>query len=183
MKPGFEAKLQTVQEMRRTKHVLWLMPRLKWLPLPMQRYDDPFLPFGKAIIDATRDLVCGYGFDLASYLSIGAAGAVALERTIAYVRADNISISILDGAFVNMSYVEAAGTAGFNVDAVTLMSEIDAEAYRAAGLETLVVRDGLVEALERAGMRLVDPNTIYASSGDDFAERVRATVQARRFQP
>lgn len=46
-----------------------LLPRLPKLLLPFQKHDDPFLPFSKAIIDAIRDLVCAYQFDLAAGLS------------------------------------------------------------------------------------------------------------------
>ncbi len=84
----------------------------------MQRHDDPFLPFGKAIIDATHDLCCAYVFDLAAYLSLGASGAIALERTIAYVPAP--LIKILDGPFTRAEYVRVASESAFAVDAVTL---------------------------------------------------------------
>jgi hypothetical protein len=173
----FQDKLHKAQTQRATNRVLWLLPQLKWLPLPIQRYDDPFLPYGKAIVDATRDLVCGYGFSLAAYLAIGAAGAVALERTIAYVRADNLSVSILDGAFAGRGYIEAAGESAFNVDAVTLMSEASIDAYEAAGIGALVVHDGLGEALERAGMHLIGLDVVFKAQGDDFAEQIRATLQ------
>ncbi len=178
MKPSkFQDKLHKAQTLRATNRVLWFMPHLKWLPLPIQRYDDPFLPYGKAIVDATRDLVCGYGFSLSAYLAIGAAGAVALERTIAYVRADGFSISILGGAFVGTDYIEAAGESGFNVDAVTLMNEAHVEAYERAGIGALVMRDGLMESLEQAGMHLVELDLMLKANGDDFAEQIRAALQ------
>src|SRR4051812_25649910 len=93
-----------------------MSPRLTKMPLPMQRYDDPFLPFGKAIIAATQDLVCAYVFDLAAYLAIGAAGAVALERTIAFVGENNLTV--LHAWFADSGYISAAEA--FGVDAVTL---------------------------------------------------------------
>ena len=72
------------------------------MPYPMQRYDDPFLPYGRAVIDATSDIACAYVFDLAAYLSIGASGAIALERTIAYVPSP--SLTILHGMFTRAEY-------------------------------------------------------------------------------
>lgn len=50
------AKLAKLQQDRTTNLALILSPLLARMPLPMQRYDEPFLPFGKAIIDATHDL-------------------------------------------------------------------------------------------------------------------------------
>ncbi len=154
-----------------------LSPQLAQMPLPMQRYDDPLLPFSKAIMNATRDLVCAYVFDFAAYLALGAAGAIALERSIAYAGTDDATVTILDAPFVGSAYVDAA--VAFGMDAVTLVSETDAEAYRAAGIEPLIVSDGLEEALGRAGMRLVGREALHAGRGDDFAEQVRAAVQAQ----
>jgi hypothetical protein len=88
MATSFIEKLQAFRNVRQTDIGLFLAPRLSIMPLPIQRYDDPFFPFGWAIIDAPRDLVCMYMFDLGSYLMPGAASAIALERTIAYVASD-----------------------------------------------------------------------------------------------
>jgi hypothetical protein len=62
--PSFYDKLRAAQSQRESDLALLLAPKLAKMPLPIARYDDPFLPFGKAIIDATRDLVCAYVFDL-----------------------------------------------------------------------------------------------------------------------
>ena len=109
-----------------------LIPRLTKMPLPIQRYDDPFLPFGKAIIDATRDLVCAYVFDLAAYLALGAAGAVALERTIAYVGDDDVTVLHLH--VPHSREAMSKRRPWLRVDAVTLADERDVDAYRAAGI-------------------------------------------------
>jgi len=63
-------------------------------PLPMLVEDEPMLPFARAIIEATQDLVCAYKIDLAYYFAEGAAGMVALERIVRAVP-DDIPI-ILD---------------------------------------------------------------------------------------
>jgi hypothetical protein len=107
----------------RSTLAIGLAPSLKTLPLSMQRFDEPFLPFGKAVIDATADLVCAYVFYLAAYLALGAAGAVALERTIAYVSAN--VIKILHGPFATGDYAQAAFEEAFGVHAVTLASTAD----------------------------------------------------------
>lgn len=46
------------------------------------------LEFNKAIIDATRDLVCAYKPNLAFYEALGVAGLAILEKTIRYIPGD-----------------------------------------------------------------------------------------------
>src|SRR5690606_27503216 len=93
----FFKKLRNAVQSRSSTTLVLLSPAFEKMPLPMQRYDEPFLPFGKAIIDATHDLVAGYVFDLEAYLIPGAAGMIALERTISYLPSD--LIEVLPGAF------------------------------------------------------------------------------------
>lgn len=180
MKPSkFQDKLHKAQTVRGTNRALLIVPRLSKMPLPMQRYDDPFLPFGKAIIAATQDLVCAYVFDLAAYLAIGAAGAVALERTIASVNDD--TVTILHGPFVGSGYIEAAEA--FKTDAVTLAHEEDEAVYKLAGVGALVVTrwslDGSNVAAGDSQLWLMPfgENVLYAGRGDDFAEQVRAQLR------
>jgi hypothetical protein len=111
----------------RSRVAIGIMPIIHKMPRALQRYDDPFFPFGKAVIDATHDLTCMYIFDLAAYLSQGASGAVALERTIAYVPPG--ILKILHGPFASADYVRAAFEEGFGTDAVTL-SGVTAEIIR-----------------------------------------------------
>ena len=171
---------------RGTDRALLLAPRLTRMPLPMQRYDDPFLPFGKAIIAATQEVVCAYIFDLASYLAIGAAGAVALERTIASV--DDQTVTILHGPFVGAGYLDMAEA--FEVDALTLIDPSDADVYQMAGFGVFVVLGALSARVD--GTRLVGraahdgvtlgvtfygENALYTGRGDDFADQIRAKLQ------
>lgn len=115
---SFRTILEAAQGRNHSTLAVGLAPTLDRLPTPMQRFDDPFLPFGKAIIDATSELVCAYVFHLASYLALGAAGAVALERTIAYVPVH--VVKILHGPFTTPDYVQAAFEGAFGADAVTI---------------------------------------------------------------
>src|SRR5215470_3431767 len=101
----FKDIVQAARERSNSRLAIGLAPTLEKLPLSIHRYDDPFLPYGKSIIDATHDLVCGYVFHLAAYLALGAAGAVALERTIAYVPAP--LVKILHGPFASPDYARA----------------------------------------------------------------------------
>lgn len=116
---SFHNKLVAVQA-HTSRAALWISPRTFPLPLPMQRYDDPFLPLGKAVISATRGLACAYVFDFMAYLSIGAAGAVALERTIAYAGAGGEVVTILHGVFADGRYASLTDESAFGVDAITV---------------------------------------------------------------
>ena len=92
------------------------------MPLPMLRIDDPFFPFAREIVDATKDLVCAYKPNLGFFLAEGAAGMIALERIVRYIP-DDIPI-ILDGKFADIGstaeqYARAAFEA-FNADAATV---------------------------------------------------------------
>jgi hypothetical protein len=91
-------------------------------------YDEPLLPFGKKLIGETSDTVCAYVFHLAAYLAFGAAGASALERTIAFVPPS--AVTILHGPFASADYAGAVAKTAFAVDAVTLAANADAAMIR-----------------------------------------------------
>ncbi|MER3459388.1 MAG: orotidine-5'-phosphate decarboxylase [Chloroflexota bacterium] len=118
----FLEKLLAAQSHNRSWLCLGLDPVLAKMPLPLHKEDDPLLPFNKAMIDATADLVCAYKPNLAFYLAEGAAGLIALERTLAYIP-DHIPI-ILDGKFGDIgSTAEMIARGAFEVwgvDAVTV---------------------------------------------------------------
>jgi hypothetical protein len=115
---NFRELVEAAQERNRSTLAIGLAPTLNKLPYEIQRFDEPFLPYGKAVIDATADLACAYVFHLGAYLALGAAGAVALERTIAYVPTG--VVKILHGPFANSEYVRATFEEGFGADAVTI---------------------------------------------------------------
>jgi hypothetical protein len=195
-------KLSTIQAQQQSDIGLLLAPRMAMLPLPMQRFDDPFLPFGKAIIDATRDLTCAYIFDLASYLAIGAAGAIALERTLAYVRSD--TVTILHGLFAGPDYAGISEEGAFTVDAVTLIDGQYLDFYlRRPDRSAFIVRGvspAKLDASDLGGyywneaqiftmlgtsgqilqIHMISDSVLYASQGEDFAERARAELEKRR---
>ncbi|MDX1995199.1 MAG: hypothetical protein SF029_22645 [bacterium] len=123
----FVTRLTEIHGARPKSLALLLAPRLARLPLPIQVYDDPFLPYGKAIIKATRDVVSLYLFDLAAYLAVGAAGAVALERTIHYVRGD--SMTVLHGPFALRGYAALLDEQAFGADAATVTDSQFIDAY------------------------------------------------------
>jgi hypothetical protein len=191
-------KLRAIQTRTGSDLGLLLAPQVLKMPLPIQKFDDPFLPFGKAIINATRDLVCAYVFDLACYLALGAAGAVALERTIAYAGRD--TVTILHAPFASAAYANAASDAAFNVDAVTVTDSRFAPGYSSEGRGAFVVRDFLgADMTESVGVYVPDQRgfylsggagtlqilllgeeTLYAGQSYDFEEKVRAAVMGQK---
>jgi hypothetical protein len=116
---GFAERIRTAQESARSALVIELAPSMEQMPYPLLRHDEPFLPFGKALIDVTADLVCGYLFNLAAYLSLGASGVVALERTMAYTPANRLKV--VHGPFAGIDFARLLSPSAFDADAVTLL--------------------------------------------------------------
>lgn len=175
----------------RGRVVLSLNPRPFLLPLPIQRYDDPYLPFGKAVIQATRPYVAGYLFDFAAYLGMGAAGAVALERTIAYAAQD--SLTILHGPFTGTGYSAAMDTTGFGVDALTVTRENDLQHYltnppyaafltgdEVAGEGGTFNEAARVLRVGGLALRVTDDSVLYAGGQADFADQIVAALETWR---
>ncbi|MGB7338073.1 MAG: hypothetical protein WBC91_04195 [Phototrophicaceae bacterium] len=123
MKPNFQDKIAQAP----SRIILHMNPIFELLPIPIWRYDDPFLPFAKAIIPATHDLVAGYLFNFPRYLAMAGAGAVALERSIALVPQDRVRI--LHAPFVGDTYSAMADATAFDVDALTVIHKEDYQYY------------------------------------------------------
>jgi orotidine-5'-phosphate decarboxylase len=127
-------KLRAVQEANHSWLCVGLDPDPARLRVDALKWDEPILPFNKAIIDATADLVCAFKPNLGFYLQWGAAGVIALERTIAYIP-DHIPV-ILDCKTGDIGHSQAAWAAGlfdvWSVDAVTVNPFVGEEAVRPA---------------------------------------------------
>jgi len=123
-------KLKAVQDRNQSWLCVGLDPDPARLRVDVFKWDEPILPFNKAIIDATADLVCAYKPNLGFYLQWGAAGVIALERTIAYIP-DHIPV-ILDCKTGDIGHTQAAWAAGlfdeWGVDAITVNPYVGAEA-------------------------------------------------------
>jgi hypothetical protein len=172
---------------------IWLriQPDITRLPLPIQRYDDPFLPFGRAVIAATRDLVSAYVFDFAAYLALGAAGVVALERTIATVQGAGEPAAVLDAPFARAEYATAASASALSLDGVTITQAQIAPAFAQQEIAALCLHTtvhgsaawydpaGDLAVVDGITYRVLGSALLYASRGDDFAERLRAAIQVR----
>lgn len=167
------------------RFALHVCPRVIDLPLPIQRFDDPFLPFGKTIINASRGLVSLYVFDVASYLAIGAAGAVALERTIDYLN-DEVPC-VLHGPFASYDFLKLLDKLAFGADCLTIAAE--------ANVLQLIDQQGRVvgtwhtheEQIMLTGddaafieLRVLGDALVYQHRHDDFQERLRAALEALR---
>jgi hypothetical protein len=205
----FADLVAAAQARNRSTLALGLAPSIKTLPLSMQRFDEPFLPFGKAVIDTTADCVCAYVFHLAAYLALGAAGAVALERTIGYVPSG--LVKILHGPFATGDYAQAAFEEAFGVDAVTLTSTVDLAtiaAYTRNPAHGAFIESSSQPIQEQAGQvgiyRQVEPDhntfslpntpdidwywqdAVYTSVDDNFRDALRetaTTLHHKRTQP
>jgi orotidine-5'-phosphate decarboxylase len=123
-------KVLDAQQASRSWLCVGLDPQPNQLPAPALKWDEPILPFNKAIIEATADLVCAYKPNFGFYLQWGAAGIIALERTIAFIP-NNIPI-ILDCKTGDIGYTQAAWAVGlldyWGVDAVTVNPFVGDEA-------------------------------------------------------
>lgn len=195
-------KLHRLQAQKGTQQGLLIRPFITRMPLPIQRYDDPFFPFSKAIIAATRDLVCAFVFDMGAYLALGGAGAVALERSLAFAAAD--AVTILHGPFESDNFIDAAGDLGFNVDAVTVRDADLEQQYRLRVDRSVFILDAeneansalfpemgrfrcderrwtgtyLTSSGEMLSLNVWGDIITYASTGEDFAQAAQNALLA-----
>ena len=123
-------KLRSIQEANNSWLCVGLDPDPDRLRVDALKWDEPVLPFNQAIIDATADLVCAYKPNLGFYLLWGAAGVIALERTIAYIP-DHIPV-ILDCKTGDIGHTQGAWAMGlfdeWSVDAITVNPYVGEEA-------------------------------------------------------
>ncbi len=123
-------KLKEAQDKNQSWLCIGLDPDPNILRVDALKWDEPILPFNKAIIDSTIDLVCAYKPNLGFYLQWGAAGIIALERTTAYIPA-HIPI-ILDCKAGDIGHTQAAWASGlfdvWDVDAITVNPFVGEEA-------------------------------------------------------
>ena len=118
----YREKLLAAQQRSNSWLCVGLDPQPEKLALALWNYDDPVLLFNRRIIDATKDLVCAYKPNLGFYSQWGAAGMIALERTIAYIPND-IPV-ILDCKIGDIGHTQGAWGRGlydeWQVDAITV---------------------------------------------------------------
>ena len=103
-------KLLAAQEANCSWLCIGLDPQPEFMPVEAVKWDEPVLPFNRRIIEATADLVCAYKPNLGFYLQWGAAGVIALERTIAYIP-DHIPV-IRDAKIGDIGHTQEPGGPG-----------------------------------------------------------------------
>lgn len=128
-------KLQAAQQQNNSWLCIGLDPQPELLPIQAtHQWDEPVLPFCKAIIDATADIACAYKPNLGFFLQWGAAGIIALERTIAYVPS-HIPV-IVDCKTGDIGHTQAAWARGifdeFGADAMTVNPYVGGDAVLSA---------------------------------------------------
>lgn len=125
-------KLLAAQRTNNSWLCIGLDPQPEQLPIEALKWDEPVLPFTRRIIEATANLVCAYKPNLGFYMQWGAAGVIALERTIAAVPA-HIPV-ILDAKIGDIGHTQAAWGRGlfdeWGVDAITVNPYVGADAVR-----------------------------------------------------
>lgn len=176
--------------------ILKLNPKFENLPLPITWFDDPFFPFGKQVISATQDIVAGYLFDFASYLAMGGAGVVALERTLGFVPRDKVKI--LHAPFTGQGFSAMADANEFNLDAITVTNHTDLEYYcnnvpytaflATTQNETVPNRGGIYQAINNTieyksadtvhQLLVTTDDVLYSSKLDNFTDKIREGIQA-----
>ena len=123
-------KLRAAQEANDSWLCIGLDPQPERLPVEALKWDEPVLPFNRRIIDATADLVCADKPNLGFYMQWGAAGVIALERTIAAIPS-HIPV-ILDAKIGDINHTQAAWGRGlfdeWHVDAITVNPYVGADA-------------------------------------------------------
>lgn len=143
--------IHDLQTTNSTELALLINPNIKQLPLPIQRHDEPLLPYAKALVTATHDLVCAYILDFASFMSTGAAGAIALERTIRFIGDGHPRI--LHGPFTGIHYTDMADVTGFGVDAVTVTRAGDVQHYLThPPYSAFFMEDDITQRIKRGGI-------------------------------
>jgi len=102
----FTEKLRQAQLENKSWLCVGLDPVMERLPEAVLASDDPLLAFGRAIVEATADLVCAYKPNLAFWLAEGPAGLSALQELVASIP-DHLPV-ILDGKFNDVGHTAAA---------------------------------------------------------------------------
>ncbi len=102
----FANKLKMSQQTNQSWLCVGLDPMMERLPEVVRTHDNPLLAFGRAIVEATSDLVCAYKPNLGFWLAEGTAGLEALQNFIAEIP-DHIPV-ILDAKFNDIGTSAAA---------------------------------------------------------------------------
>jgi len=125
--PGFRQKLAAVSQASQSLLCVGLDPDPNLMAVP------DILDFNRAIIDATKDLVCAYKPNLSFYEAQGSTGIAALEGTVAHIRDTAPGVIVLgdgkrgDIGLSNTQYARALfDTWGFDAATVNGYAGVEA---------------------------------------------------------
>lgn len=102
---SFLRKLRHVQKRHKSWLCIGLDPVMEQMPEIVQKAKEPLVAFGRAIVEATADLVCAYKPNLAFWLAHGPSGLSALQAVLEAVPQD-VPV-ILDGKFGDIGHTAA----------------------------------------------------------------------------
>ena len=189
---AFQERIHAAQRERQTRLCLSLDIVIADTPLPIQPADEPMLPFARAIIEATADLVCAFQIRPTYFLAEGGSGMIALERIVRLIP-DSTPL-IIDLRLDDAGEAALAARAAFyqyKGSAVTARKDLAEAAVRAlsdfdqGGQGVLAVFDGAPAALsatwqgysiaasrsaEAAEARRINPNAIALYQHSDGLE-------------
>jgi orotidine-5'-phosphate decarboxylase len=92
---GFLDKLAAAWDKNDSLLSVGIDPNMDLLPDHLKDSETPFFDFGKAIVDATADLVCAFKPNSAFYEARGAEGIAELKQTCDYIRENYPNIPIV----------------------------------------------------------------------------------------
>lgn len=185
----FAEKLRHAQAGAHGDWALYISPEVNKLPFEIGRFDDPYLPYARAIYTATKDLVCAYMLDFGAYLRLGAAGAVALERSIDLI-GDTHPV-ILDAALASTRFVgiwdeTAYGCDGLTIADARVLSAYQTRADRAAFLMATGDVDSRVNptywvdartlGIDTLRIRLLPDEILFKARSLNFTETLQTLV-------
>lgn len=165
---------QRIVQAKHQRDGLLIAPRINRMPLPIQRFDDPFLPFSKAIIDATRDLVSLYMLDVMAYLALGGAGGVALERTIDYIN-DEVPV-ILDTMLGLPNGAGLLDRLSFGGDGYTVQQGEQITVHDAQN-QQIAAWHGNLLFVGKELITMWSDELVYADGTETFAQTIRGRLR------
>lgn len=130
---AFTDRLRAAMAARASRLCVSLDVQIPDTPLPILPADEPMLPFARAIIEATADVVCAYQIRPMYFLAEGAAGMVALERLTRLIPEDTpliIDLRVDDPAEATL----AARSAFYQLRASAITARADLPAAAVAAI-------------------------------------------------
>ena len=118
----FLEKIKYAQAKANSKLCIGLDTALINVPEILRSEANPVLAFNKAIIDATKDIVCAYKPNMAYYEAYGAGGVEAIEGTLASIPSEILTIADIKRGDIGATSDQyaLAYQEHFNFDSVTI---------------------------------------------------------------